>query len=55
MVQAIRGLPSHYNTSGSENAIIFAVIGFAILINTLIAFLTLFLFLWEEVDLLARI
>ena len=51
MVQAIRGLPSHYNTSGSENAIIFAVIGFAILINTLIAFLTLFLFLWEEVDL----
>jgi hypothetical protein len=51
MVQAIRGLPSHYNTSGSENAVIFAVIGLAILINTLIAFLTLFLFLWEEVDL----
>jgi hypothetical protein len=50
-VQAIRGLPSHYNTSGTGNAIIFAVIGLAILFNTLIAFLVLFLFLWEDVDL----
>ncbi len=51
MLQAIRGLPSHYNTSSSENALIFAVIGLAILCNTLIAFLVLFLFLWEDVDL----
>jgi hypothetical protein len=50
-LQAIRGVPSHYNTSGSANLTIFAVIGLAILFNTLIAFLTLFLFLWEEVDL----
>lgn len=49
--QAIRGVPSHYNTSGSDNAIIFAVIALAIFINTLIAFLVLFLFLWEDVDL----
>ena len=50
-VQAIRGLPSHYNISGSGNALIFAAIGLAILVNTLIAFLVLFLFLWEDVDL----
>ncbi len=50
-VQAMRGLPSHYNISGSENALIFAVIGLAILCNTLIAFLMLFLFLWQDIDL----
>lgn len=51
LVQAIRGLPAHYNTSSPANAIIFGVIGLAILINTLIAFLVLFLFLWEDIDL----
>jgi hypothetical protein len=50
-LQAMRGLPSHYNVTGSENAIVFAFIALAILINTLLAFLLLFLFLWQEVDL----
>ena len=49
-IQAMRGLPSHYNITGSENALIFAVIGLAILCNTLIAFLVLFLFLWMDID-----
>lgn len=50
-VQAMRGLPSHFNIKGEENAVIFAVISFGTLANSLIAFLMLFLFLWEEIDL----
>ena len=51
LLQAIRGLPAHYNTSSSANALIFLAIGGAILCNTLIAFLVLFLYLWEDIDL----
>lgn len=51
LVQAMRGLPSHYNITSGVNAAIFAAIGFGTLVNSLIAFFVLFLFLWEDIDL----
>jgi len=50
-VQAVRGLPSHYNVSGTDNALLFATIGLAMFLNSMLAFVVLFLYLWEDVDL----
>jgi len=49
-VQAIRGMPSHYNVATSTDAMLFAVLSGSTLGNCGFVLLLLFLYLWIEVD-----
>jgi hypothetical protein len=50
-LQSARGVPSHYNTATAFDGIVFGIMGLMIVLNSLLVFGVLFLFLWEEVDL----
>lgn len=49
-VQAIRGLPSHYNVATSTDAVLFAVLSASTLASCGFVLLLLFLYLWLDVD-----
>lgn len=50
-IQASRGVPSHFNVSTSADALMFAVMGILIFLNTFLVLGVFFQFLWQEIDL----
>ncbi|MCC6536247.1 MAG: hypothetical protein IT162_01770 [Bryobacterales bacterium] len=50
-IQAMRGMPSHYNVATSTDAILFAVLSASTLASCAFVLLLLFLYLWLDVDL----